>query len=109
MTDGNLELVEVVVWYATVLPAVRAILVCDERRLRGLQAERAWPAVSRDAALFAIFNVGFLFLFVLPIHFWRTRRSVWGVLVGLAWTAALVAVVVGTQMAVAAAVEELGV
>ena len=108
MTEGNFELVSVIVWYATVLPGVRTILVRDEARLRGVRASRAWPAVSRDAALFAIYNVGFLFFFVLPIHFWRTRRSILGVLIGVGWVVALVAVVIGAQLAAAEAVDLLG-
>jgi hypothetical protein len=108
LTDGNLELLQVLVSWAVTLPGATAILVLDERRLRGVQAERAWPKASRDAALFAVFNFPFLLLVVLPLHFVRTRRSVLGALAGVGWLVALVAADVGAELAAAAAVDSLG-
>lgn len=35
MTEGNLELLQVLVSWAVLLPGVTAIVVLDERRLRG--------------------------------------------------------------------------
>jgi hypothetical protein len=108
VTPGNLELLEVLVSWAVVLPGGAAVLVLDERRLRGPQLARAWPVGSRDAALFAVFNFPVLLLVVLPLHFWRTRRSLLGTLAGVGWVAALVAVDVGAQLALGAAVDWLG-
>ena len=45
---------------------------------------RAWPPQSRDAAIFGLWNLGVHPLCVL-IHFARTRRSVLGTGLGLAW------------------------
>ena len=104
MTSGNLELLQVVVSWAVTLPAVTAIIVHDERRLVGARRDRAWPAVSRDAAIFALWNLGVPHLCVL-VHFARTRRGLAGVAIGLAALAAVVAVDVGAQLATAQVVE----
>jgi hypothetical protein len=108
VTDGNFELVQVLVTWVVTLPGVAAILVLDERRLRGVQAERAWPPVSRDAAIFAIWNFPVFLLLVPVVHFVRTRRSAAGALAGLAWVAALVAADYAAQLAAAAAVDSFG-
>ena len=57
----------------------------DERRLPPAQAVFAWPAASRLSAVVAFSP------FCLPIHFWRTRRSFFGVLVGLFYVAVVLA------------------
>jgi hypothetical protein len=108
VTDGDLELLQVIVSWAVTLPSVSALVVLDERRLRGPMLARAWPPVSRDAAIFAMWNIG-LPLFLVPlVHFVRTRRSLRGLLLGLGWGAALMAVDVGAELATAAAVDWLG-
>jgi len=103
VTDGDLELVEIVASWVVTLPAVIAIIVGDERRLRGEELGRAWPPSSRDAAIFGLWNMGVHPLCVL-VHFARTRRSVRGVLLGLGWLAAVVAAGVGAELAAAALV-----
>lgn len=99
MSPGNVELVQVVVSMAVTLPSVVAIIVFDERRLRGVELDRAWPTVSRDAAIFGLWNLGVhpLCLFV---HFIRTRRSFAGAGLAFLWLAAVVAVDAGAQWAV---------
>jgi len=100
---GDLELLQVVVSWALTLPSVAAIIVVDERRLRGEELARAWPAQSRDAAIFGLWNLGVHPLCVL-MHFIRTRRGFAGVDLGLFWLGAVVAVDIGAQLGVAAAV-----
>ncbi|HZU84636.1 MAG TPA: hypothetical protein VE987_17020 [Polyangiaceae bacterium] len=90
MTRGNLELLEVIVSWAVTLPSVAAIIVRDERRLRGEMLARAWPPVTRDASIFGLWNLGVHPLCLL-VHFGRTRRSLAGVGLGLLWLLAVVA------------------
>jgi len=107
VTPGNLELLQIVVYWAVTLPAVAAIIVHDERRLVGERRTRAWPAVSRDAAIFALWNLGVPHLCVL-VHFARTRRSLTGFGVGLLALVAVVAADIGAQLGTAQVVEWLG-
>ena len=55
-----------------------AIVRFDERRLAPQALERAWPPASFWMAV-VVFGP-----LCLPVHFWRTRRSVLGVLMGVA-------------------------
>ena len=57
----------------------------DERRLTPEQEYFAWPETTRLAAVVAFGPL------CLPVHFWRTRRSLLGFLFGLVCTAALIA------------------
>jgi hypothetical protein len=107
VTPGNLELVQVIASWAVTLPAVAAIIVLDERRLRGAELARAWPPPSRDAAIFGLWNLGVHHLCVL-VHFSRTRRNVRGVALGLVWLVAVTAADVGAQFGATAAVDWLG-
>jgi hypothetical protein len=107
VTPGNLELAQIVASWTTTLPAVATIIVRDERRLRGEQLSRAWPAPSRDAAIFGLWNLGVHHLCVL-VHFAKTRRTFRGVVAGLMWLVAIVAVDACTQLCVAEAVDWLG-
>jgi hypothetical protein len=70
-------------WVAT-MTAVFALLAWDERRLDPMRLARAWPISTRRAAVVIAGP------FCLPLHFWRTRRTVGGALVGLAAMAAVV-------------------
>jgi hypothetical protein len=108
VTQGNLEFVQVIVSMAVILPALSAVIVLDERRLRGKSLERSWPAASRDAAVFAVFNFTALVLVVPLIHFVRTRRNLKGVLLGVGWTAAILLVDVAAETGVTEAVDLLG-
>jgi hypothetical protein len=106
VTEGNLELLQVVVFWAVTLPAVTAIIVHDERRLQGEELARAWPPPSRDAAIFGIFlGLPPVCLF---LHFVRTRRDLRGVLLGLVWLVAVYAADFGAEYGAAMAVEWLG-
>ncbi len=99
MTDGNLELVQVVVSWMVTLPAVVAIIVRDERRLRGVELARAWPPSSRDAAIFGLWNMG-IHPFCLVVHFARTRRSARGAILGLGWLVLVLAAGFGAELGV---------
>jgi len=105
VSPGNLELVETVVQLMVLIPGAAAIIVRDERRLRGVQAARAWPAASRDSALFAIYNFSPFVLLVVPLHFIRTRRNLWGVLLGIVWLGALVVADLGAATLTLVAIE----
>lgn len=109
MTAGDLEFVQVVVAIFATVPPFAAILRYDEGRLTAEQRARAWPAASRDAALFGSFLFGLPYALAgLLVHFMRTRRSWRGVLLGLAVAGGLFALNVGAELAVGAAVEALG-
>jgi hypothetical protein len=65
------------------------VIVWDERRMSKRddpRLEHAWPPAGRDSAI-----VGFG-LIALPLHFIRTRRSLFGVALAIAWTLAAVLV-----------------
>ncbi|MGA7124172.1 MAG: hypothetical protein WBY94_28980 [Polyangiaceae bacterium] len=107
MKSGDLELVQVVASWAATLPAVTAIIVADEHRLRGERLARAWPPSSRDAAIFGLWNLGVHPLCVF-VHFVRTRRGFAGVDIGLFWLAAVAALDVCVQLGAVAAVDWMG-
>jgi hypothetical protein len=111
VTDGNVELLQILASWAVALPLVFAIVRRDERRLSPERLARAWPPVSRDAAVFAMWMFGFYPLYLLAffcVHFGRTRGSIQGVGLGVAWAAATFAAVVAAQLAVLALVDALG-
>lgn len=94
MTEGNLQLLEILTYWVLVAPAVTVLLVSDERRLRPDQAARAWPPVSRDAALFVMWMLGFhpaYVLLVLAVHFVRTRGVIRGLVLAFVWACAVLA------------------
>ena len=69
--------------WAVALWLVFATLRWDEKRLTDAELARAWPPATRLAA-------GVYFgVICLPIHFWRTRRTLWGLLQGLLWGAVI--------------------
>jgi hypothetical protein len=106
VNPGNVEVVQIVASWAATLPTVATIIVWDERRLEGEALARAWPPQSRDAAIFGIY-LGVPPICVL-VHFVRTRRSTLGVVVGLLWFCAVVAINIGAQLGVAIAIDWLG-
>jgi hypothetical protein len=107
VTAGNLELVQIVAFLVVTLPMVICVIVRDEKLLEGAELERAWPPVSRDAAIFGLYYVGLHPLCVL-IHFVRTRRSVRGAVLGVVWLTAIVALGIGAQFGAADLVERVG-
>jgi hypothetical protein len=107
VTPGNLELLQIVVSWTVTLPAVVGMIVRDERRLQGQLRARSWPSISRDAAIFTLWQMGVPHLCV-PIHFIRTRRSLRGFGMGLLGLAAVVAIDAGAQLGAAQVVDWLG-
>jgi hypothetical protein len=63
----------------------------DERRLSPEAYERAWPLSTRLAAALAFGP------FALPVHFYRTRRTVRGTLAGVGATLAFLAAIVAVS------------
>lgn len=108
MSPGDVELLQVVVSWTVTLPAAACLIVMDERRLKGDALDNAWPPQSRDAALFASWNMGLIYLCVCVwLHFVRTRRSLAGVGLGTLWCAVIVAADVGAELGAAATVDWL--
>ena len=83
MTPGNEEFVEVCVTLVVPLAIVMPLLRFDERRLKPAQLERAWPPVSRDAAVFAPWLLLGMPQLCLPVHAVKTRGWLVGLLPGL--------------------------
>jgi hypothetical protein len=108
MIPGNVEIVEIVASWAVSLPAVSGILVGDERRLRGKPLERAWPPQSRDAAIFALWLLASAHPLALAIHFVKTRWSLFGVVLGVGATLAVVGLELGAELGASLAVDWLG-
>lgn len=67
-------------WAATTF-ACFVIVLRDEKGLTEAQLERAWIPTSRAAALVAFGQLAVL------VHFLRTRRSLYGLGLGVFWTA----------------------
>jgi hypothetical protein len=80
----EVEITAMTVAWATKYLAIQGILSWDERRLPPQQLARAWPPATRLVCAVYFQELG------LPIHFFRTRRSVWGVLLGLLASAGVV-------------------
>ena len=91
------EIASLLASWATTTAAIFALLAWDERRLDDAQRARAWPVASRRCAVVV------MGLLCVPVHFWRTRRSARGLLLGIAWTAALVALLSAVEGIVSAA------
>jgi hypothetical protein len=108
VTEGNLELVQVLASWVFTVPTFTAVIVTDERRLKGVELERSWPALSRDAAIFAVWLFGvFYACLALLVHFASTRRTLVGLALGLGWALAILLINVVGQLGVVAAAEWL--
>jgi hypothetical protein len=83
VTPGNEEFVEVCVTLVVPLAIVVPLLRFDERRLKPAQLERAWPPVSRDAAIFAPWLLLGMPQLCLPVHAVKTRGWLVGLVPGL--------------------------
>ena len=80
MDPGTVDVVEFVVALGVKIPLGLAIVGWDERRLASRHPDwlaRAWPPASRLSALVVFQEIA------IPIHFWRTRRSALGLLLGV--------------------------
>ncbi len=109
MSPGNVEFVQVVSSMAASTAAVAGIVVLDEKRLHGAQLERAWPPVSRNAAIFGAWLFGALYgCVLLVVHFTRTRMSALGIGLGVLAAALLLTVDIGSMILAGAVIEWLG-
>ena len=102
MSPGDLEFVQLVVSWVVSVAGAAVVIVRDERRLAGPALERAWPASSRDAAIYAFSPFSVL------VHFLRTRRSARGAALGLGWLGAILLVDNALQWVAAAAIRGCG-
>jgi hypothetical protein len=107
VTPGNLELVEVIVSWAVTLPLVAALIVRDERGLSGRRRERGWPPVSRDACIYGLWLFG-VHPLALLVHFTKTRWTWDGFGLGFRLLLAVNLADDAAQLAVAAAIQALG-
>lgn len=81
-----LEVADIVVnWLATTC-LLFWIINRDEKRLPRWQLDRAWPEATKLSAIVLLGP------FCLPVHYTRTRRSLWGFLLGMGWFAVLILV-----------------
>jgi len=83
VTPGNEEFIEVCVTLVVPLAIVMPLLRFDERRLSPAQLARAWPPVSRDAAVFAPWLLLGMPQLCLPVHAVKTRGWLLGLIPGL--------------------------
>ncbi len=88
------EVVLFVLGWMVSTAATFGIVVLDERTMGEAFLERAWPPVSRNAAIY------FFGPLALLVHFVRTRRNVIGILLGCGAVAvvALVSELVGMAL-----------
>jgi hypothetical protein len=109
VTPGNVEFVQVVTSMAVCTGGVAAVLKLDERLRERAWSEHAWRPITVDAAVFGTFLFSWLYgAPALIIHFVKSRWSLLGFGLGLAWAVALVAADLAAQVGVAAAIEGLG-
>jgi hypothetical protein len=107
--DGDVEFVQVVCSMIVVPVVQGAIVRLDERRLSPERLARAWPQSTRDVVVFATWQFGILFgCPALVVWFVRTRRSVVGVLLGLAAAALLLGAAILASVVPEAGIEGLG-
>jgi hypothetical protein len=91
-----LEVVEIVTYAALTTWLFWVLLKADEHHLPPEQLARAWTTTSKLAVIgCALLGVGFFFHLGVVVHFVRTRRSARGLLLGIAWAAALFGVGIG--------------
>jgi hypothetical protein len=88
------EITEIVASSVVIALALFLLVDWDESRLTYEQLARAWPPATRALLLTPLLLWPFWFVSP-PVHFWRTRRSLLGVLEGLLWTALIIVVWIG--------------
>lgn len=102
--DSPYEVVLLVASWALLVTLSSLVVRRDERKLDETQLERAWPPASRDNALIGLSLLGspILGLFAVAYHFARTRRfRPLGILLGLGWSAGILAINVVSMTALA--------
>ncbi len=80
------DVTEILVPWAVVTVFLFAILDRDEARLPGSLLARAWPPATRTLGLV------YFGILAVPVHFWRTRRTFIGLVLGVGWATVAAAV-----------------
>ncbi len=75
------EVLDILVSWLVTAAVCFAIVGRDEKHLSAEALARAWPATSRAAAILVFGQLA------LVVHFAKTRRSLYGVGLGLFWAA----------------------
>lgn len=76
-----IEIVAILLDWVLTTTACFYVVIRDERALSPPLRERAWPAVSRDAAIVSFGQIAVL------VHFWKTRHyGLKGFALGVVWT-----------------------
>jgi|GEM_PF-800879 len=79
------DVVDVVVSAVLSMLLTYTVVACDRLRLTPAQRQRAWNSASTGSAIFAFAPL------CIVAHFWVTRRSLRGVMLGLLWLVLLLA------------------
>jgi hypothetical protein len=109
LTPGNVELVDVVCSMTVWTGGVALVLWLDERHLPREALARDWLPATRDATVLGAFLFGVLYAGpALLTHFLKTRRSLLGLLLGVAVPAALLAADFGAQLGAEAIIDLSG-
>jgi hypothetical protein len=104
-----LEVTEIVLYLALTTWMFFAILRFDEARLRPEQLARGWTRTSKLAVVgCGLLGVSFLFHLAVIVHFWRTRRSLYGIGLGVLCAAGMFAVGIGVLLLVEWIAESIG-
>jgi purine-cytosine permease-like protein len=96
------EVVAFALQLALTIALTAGVVRRDERRLPPERLARAWNVASFCSAVVAFGPL------CIPVHFVRTRRNLIGVLLGLLWTAIVLATLAGIGTALEALGEPLG-
>jgi hypothetical protein len=96
------EVVAFALQLALTIALTAGVVRRDERRLPPERLARAWNVASFWSAVVAFGPL------CIPVHFVRTRRNLIGVLLGLLWTAIVLATLAGIGTALEALGEPLG-
>ena len=84
-----MEVLDVIVSATLSIGLTYTVVACDRLRLSPDQRARAWNSASTGSALIAFAPL------CIVAHFWVTRRSLRGVLLGLLWLVLLIGLQLG--------------
>ena len=87
-----MEVLDVIVSAALSISLTYTVVACDRLRLSPEQRARGWNSASTESALIAFAPL------CIVAHFWVTRRSLRGILLGLLWLALLVSLQLGLSV-----------
>jgi hypothetical protein len=96
---ADAEVVELGVTIAVLVVTLWGVFALDERRMTDAQRARAWPPATRGLVVVSPLFAP-LWLVGLPLHFVRTRRSLWGIGLAFVWLVGVYAVILLVDTAV---------